>query len=160
MKQQNLIMVISVAIVVGIIGFFGGMKYQSMQSSRNGFAGNFNGGVGQFQNRRGGTGINGAGRNGFRPVVGEILNQDNKSLTVKMADGSSKIVILSTITTVSKTTAGALADLKVGDTVAVNGIQNTDGSITAENIQLNPQFRGMGDNASGSSGRTGSPDTR
>ncbi|MEK7166031.1 MAG: DUF5666 domain-containing protein, partial [Patescibacteria group bacterium] len=71
-------------------------------------------------------------------VQGEILATDGKSLTVKLGDGSSKIVILSAGTTVSETATSSAAALKVGDQVAVLGSQNSDGSVTAQNIQLHP----------------------
>lgn len=74
-------------------------------------------------------------------VVGEIISQDSKSITVKLQDGSSKIVLLSDSATVSKTESGSKSDLKDGTTVAVFGTTNSDGSVTAQNIQLNPAFR-------------------
>jgi hypothetical protein len=42
---------------------------------------------------RGGSGAAGGGRGmGFRPVAGEIIKADDTSITVKLQDGSSKIV--------------------------------------------------------------------
>ena len=80
------------------------------------------------------------GRQGFRPVSGEVLNVDDKSMTVKLPDGSSKIVIMSQTTTFAKSDAGSLADVKVGDKVGVFGTDNSDGSVTAQSVQLNFQF--------------------
>lgn len=80
-------------------------------------------------------------RRGIRPVNGEIIDKDNKSITVKLPDGQTKIVLLSEKTVVRKTQEGKTDDLKKGETVAVFGNENSDGSVTAQNIQLNPQFR-------------------
>jgi len=146
MKNQNIIVGILIAIVFGLVGFFGGTKYQQGQDvqldSQRGLRGQFNG-----QNVQGGsmmrqTGAGGVGSaggmngQGFRPVAGQIIAADSKSITVKMPDGSSKIVLISTTATINKAVDGAMADLTVGKNVRVFGTTNTDGSVTASNIQL------------------------
>ena len=138
------VMSLIVAIVVGGLAFFGGIKYQQSRPTFGGrqIAG-ANGGNRGFAGQRG---VNG----GLRPVMGEILSQDDRSITVKMQDGSSKIVILSTTTKISKTADTTKDDLKTGQQVAVFGIENSDGSVTAQNVQLNPQFRGQIASPSGS----------
>jgi hypothetical protein len=141
MKNNTMIVTVLAVVVVGALAFFGGMKYQQMQPSQ--FA------AGQFgvMGRGGNTGAGGArgafggARNGMRQTVGEILSADDQSITVKLPDGSTKIALLTKTTTVSKATEGSVADLKVGERVGVFGTENTDGSVTAQNIQLNPIVR-------------------
>jgi len=137
--KNSILITIVVAVVVGGVGFYAGMKYQQMQRST--FFGQFNNGQVGFGTGAGQT--NGANRIGARQVVGEILSQNDKSLTVKLADGSSKIVFLSDTTTINKATTAAKTDLKVGERVGVFGLDNSDGSVTAQSIQLNPISRGM-----------------
>jgi hypothetical protein len=135
MKNKNLLIAVVVAVVFGGAGFFGGMKYQQSKNPR-------------FSNRAlgpsGSPNFRGAqsGQN-FRPVNGEIMSVDNKSITVKLSDGSSKIVLLSDSTAISKSESAAKEDLKVGEKISAFGSQNQDGSITANTIQLNPVFRGQ-----------------
>lgn len=125
------IAVVATLIIAGGAGFFGGMKYQ--ESRRGSFARQLNGqGIRPGQN---GT------RQGFRPVSGEIISSDATSVTVKLTDGSTKIVILTDKMTINKAEAATKDDLKTGVTVAVFGTENTDGTVTAESIQLNPQLR-------------------
>ena len=81
--------------------------------------------------RTGGLRMGGAGM-----VVGEILSKDDKSLTVKMQDGGSKIIFLGNSVIVNKTIIGFLGDLKVGDSVSVMGSANADGSINAKTVQI------------------------
>ncbi len=131
-NQTNLIITAILVVLVGAGAFFGGMKYQ--QSKQPAFFRQFNGQGGQGQ-RFG----NGTTRAGFRPVSGEIISADNNSLTVKLADGSSKIVLLSDSTQINKAETAARADLTVGQKVAVFGQENSDGSVLAQNVQLNPQ---------------------
>ena len=127
--KKNLITTIAVALAVGSVCFFAGMKYQ--QSKQRTVARQF---VGQIGGRQGA----GANRLGFRPVNGEIIAADEKSITVKLQDGSSKIVIVSEITQINKAEQASKEDLKVGGKVAVFGQENSDGSVTAQNIQINP----------------------
>lgn len=133
MKNANILAI--ALLVAGLaVGFFGGMQYQKGQSVQGGFNGQAN-----QQGRRF------AGQNGNnRPVAGKILSADDKSITVKLPDGSGKIVLLSDQTQINKAEVAAKSDLKVGERVAVFGVANSDGSVTAQNIQLNPQAIGRG----------------
>jgi hypothetical protein len=139
-NKSTLIIGILVAIIVAIVAFFGGVKYQQMQAAKN--PGNMMFGAqgqrGQFIQRFG----KGGGPGGFPgggAVMGQIVSADADSITVKMKDGSSKIVNLSSSTKISKTDTASSSDLKTGQTVAVFGTTNSDGSVSAEKIQLNPQ---------------------
>jgi hypothetical protein len=128
MKNPTIIAII-VLIVGGGAGFFAGMKYQ--QSKTPVFAGRNGGG---FGGARGGGGT----RNGFTPVNGQIINNGNNSITVQLPDGSSKIVLVTGSTQINKASLGTAADLTNGQKVAVFGSTNSDGSVTAQNIQINP----------------------
>jgi hypothetical protein len=131
--MKNPIVIVLLLLVVGAGAFFGGIKYQQSQQA-NSF-GQFS--RGQRLNRGNGQLPAGMGQRAGQ-VIGEIISQDDKSLTVKMADNSSKIVLLLKTTTVSKAAEGKVTDLKVGEKVRVFGTNNTDGSVIAQNIQLNP----------------------
>lgn len=128
MNKTYLIIIILV-VIVGAGGFYAGMKYQQSKNPR----------FGNFQGARGGN--FGQRAQGFRPVNGEIISADDKSITVKLQDGSSKIVLLSDTATISKSADATKADLKVGEKIAAFGTENSDGSVTAQNIQLNPILR-------------------
>ena len=130
MKNKNIVIFFIILVMIAAGSFFGGMKYQESkrsQSGRQAFSQN-----GQER-----------GRQGVRPVNGQIIGIDDKSITVKMRDGSSKIVILSSKTSINKSAQGSKSDLKEGESVAVFGTENSDGSVTADNLQVNPLFRGM-----------------
>lgn len=122
-----------VALAVGAAGFFVGTKYQAGQTGN--LRSNAFGGRGF-----GGSGAGGAGRQGFRPVQGNILSADDKSITVKLADGSTKIILLTDKTQINQASKAMTSDLKVGAPVAVFGTTNADGSVTAQSVQLNPQM--------------------
>lgn len=140
MKNPNpMITTIVVAVVTAALAFYGGMHYQQTKASTIGQ----NVGFRQFNRGVGGPG---GARGGMRQgAVGEITAIDAKSMTVKMPDGSSKIVFFDTSTKVAKTVDGATSDLKIGTSVAAFGTNNSDGSVTATTVQLNPNFgRQMG----------------
>lgn len=135
MKNVKLIAVVLIIVALGG-GFFAGMKYQQSKSPAVRF-GNFQGARNGNFGQRGTTA-------GFRPLNGDIISMDDKSITVKLQDGSSKIVLLSDTTAFSKSTNGSKSDLKTGEKVAVFGTENSDGSVTARSVQLNPQAGGFG----------------
>ena len=137
---------IVIALIVRLAGFFGGMKYQQSKTEMP---------RGQFMlNREGQPGRNGGapmigetGRRpeggmgtGTRPVSGEIIATDEASITIKMQDGSSKIVMISETTDINKAEKGTKTDLSNGQDMMVFGKENTDGTVTAINVQVNPSI--------------------
>ena len=130
---------ILIAIVFGGGGFVIGKSMAQSQATaqRAQFtAGQFGGGTGT---RTGAAGRTGGARGG--QILGTILSADSKSITVQMADGSSKIVLVSGTTSINQASAATMTDLKVGTKVAAFGATNSDGSVTAQNIQINPIMR-------------------
>lgn len=135
MKQNNpTTNIVITAIVIGVIaasaGFFGGMKYQ--QSKRDQLTPGITGG----QGRMGGVqnGIN--SKPTSRPVYGEIIKADKKTITIQSRDGSSKLILLTENGQIFKAVTGSVDDLLVGSQVSVFGTPNPDGSFSAENIQI------------------------
>ena len=130
-------------VVAGAGSFYGGMVYgkskgglqnltaaQRQAFSANGFGGAQRNAAGQAR------GADRSAGGGF--VNGDIIAKDDKSLTVKSADGGSKIVFLSNTTQIMKSVDGSAADLETGKNVMITGSANSDGSLTAESIQLRP----------------------
>ena len=148
MTQKSIIITIIIALIVGGAAFFGGMKYQQAQAtsaSGSQFAsgqGRFGPGAGRFGGRAGGM-----------ATVGKVVSADSNSITVQLQDGSSKIVNFSGSTKIVKTDTASATDLASGTQVAVFGTTNSDGSVTAQNIQINPSIMMRGAKPSQSTGQ-------
>lgn len=144
-------------IVIAVTSFFAGTKYQQRKSisgfnRQNPVMQGRGQGMGQdmaqndtAQGVGRGTGAADTTKNrgqvaGFRQTVGEIISADDESITVKLADGSSKIILISDSTIINQSTTAAKTDLQVGTKVAVNGDQTNDGSITGKTIEINPHI--------------------
>jgi len=140
--MKKIISIILVIIVAGILSggaFYGGMKYGENKTTP---------GISQERQQRfQQMGASAAGAMGGRSgnqaesnfVTGEIISKDDKSITLKLRDGGSKIIFFSDTTEVDKFTTGSSNDLEVGKTVMVTGKTNQDGSITAQSMQLRPE---------------------
>lgn len=114
----------AVVVIIALSGsFYGGMQYQK---SKAGGRGAFTAGA---AGRTGGMG-------GF--ATGDILSHDDTGITIKMRDGSSKIILVPASAAVLKSTSGSLGDLSVGQSVTVTGSTNADGSINAQTVQIRP----------------------
>ena len=132
-KKNTTVYVVSAVLI--IIAFFGGMMYGKSSVSTGG-NGSFAAGGGPGGNFGGRT--RGGANGGAGITSGDILSMDNQSMTVQLRAGGSKIVFLSASTTVQKQTEGTRADLKVGTSVTAIGTPNSDGSITAQSVQIRP----------------------
>lgn len=133
-----------IAIVLLAVGaFYGGIEYQKGQSAsslnnrfRNQDAFPSGSRVRDFSNG-----------NSMNFTSGEIIAKDEGSVTVKMQNGSTKIVLFGPTVEVYKSDKGSLEDLVVGENVMVNGKANSDGSLTADSVQIrnmnipNPGFQ-------------------
>ena len=139
MKNNILVAVIATAVIFGGGGYYAGMKSAQATTASNA------GGIARFgQGGAGGTGGTRGGRGGAGFVTGTILSKDATSITVEMRGGAqgetggSKIVLLSGSTQVMKSAQGSTDDLSVGQQVTAMGTDNTDGSVTAQSVQIRP----------------------
>jgi hypothetical protein len=145
--MKTAIWVVLAAVLFGAVGFYGGVTYQKSQSPASGFAGRF-GGAGGAGGPRGGNSANLA--------TGTVSAQDATSITVKTADGGSKIFFVSAQTAVSKQEVLKTTDIKVGDQIAAFGTA-ANGGVDARMIQIVPpggsfRFGGMGGGRPGGAG--------
>jgi hypothetical protein len=145
-KTWLIVLIVVVVVAVAVGGFFGG------RATAGGGTPTFDAAMKALQNAtpeqrqqafRNGGGFQGAPNGdgtgrlaGGNAVAGTILSADASSITVKTADGSTKIVLVSSSTTVSKTEQGSMSDLTVGQNVIATGTTNSDGTVTASRVQV------------------------
>ena len=128
MSKKYLVTAIVVLLVVCGGSFYGGMIYGKSKNTRPSFAG------GNFQGAKNRSGINGSSL-----TFGDIISKDNNSITLKLSDNAgSKIVFYSDATQISKFDAGTASDLVKDVSVSITGTPNSDGSVTAQSIQIRP----------------------
>lgn len=143
MKKNQYILLAIGALIIGGLSFFAGTRYQASKGSSP--VGSDRGNLQAMQNgqRTGqtdGSQTGQVGQNGLQGaggmISGEIVSQDEQSLTVKTSDGSTKIVIVADSTSYKKSVGAASSDLSVGESITVVGTSNTDGSVTAKTVTL------------------------
>lgn len=116
-----------IAIVALGGGFFWG-KASGTASRAAGFAGAYSSSTRRTAGVAAGGGL----------VTGQIATIESSSITLQLANGNSEVVFYSTSTPVSEPTMVSVNTLKVGTTIMVAGTSNSDGSLTAQTIQVRP----------------------
>ena len=119
-----------VGIVVLVIVFYVGVSFGKGQTSTSTSA---------AATAYGGARTRGAGGFGGA-TIGQIISKDATSITVAIASGGSKIIFLDNTTPITKQVSGTMTDLAVGTNVMVTGTANTDGSESAQSIQIRPNM--------------------
>ncbi len=128
MKKAIILYLIGLILIISG-SFYGGMKYQESKIPfRRAFPGLSPEQRQQFAQQR--------TEGGIAFLSGEVIAKDEQSLTLKMPDGSSKIIFFSDSIQISKTTEGSIKDIEIGKQIIVSGSKNADGSYTAKTIQL------------------------
>jgi len=131
MQKSHLITILIIAAVVIAGGsFFAGTKVGQGNKTFVGPNGKF--GQGNMQ-----QGTNTLPKNSSM-MSGEIISKDATTITVKTQNGSTKIILYSGSTEVSKSTLGTAEDLAVGTNVRISGTSSSDGTVTAKTIQVLP----------------------
>ena len=127
--KKNILVVIIVVVLLAVGGgaFYGGMIYGKSQNARPSFAnGNFPG-----------MGGNKTGASGSNFISGDIISKDSNSVTLQLPNNNgSKIVFYTSTTQIGKSTSGTADDLLKGTSVSVTGTTSSDGSVTAQSIQI------------------------
>jgi hypothetical protein len=130
---------VGIAVISLIVGLIGGYWYEKSSVSRLANSSDqFPGGRAQqgfrsANSRAGGFAAGGA-------ISRQVISKDDTSLTIKTRDGSSKIILITGNTTVAKSAAGLISDIATDAMVMVLGNLNSDGSITANSIQIRPEM--------------------
>ncbi len=118
-----------VIIIVGVGAFFGGSAYGKTQAAASRAS--------QFaQTSRSGGRAGGQMAGGV--TSGSVLSVSSTNLTVSLRNGSTQIVLLSPSTAIMKAVSGSTSDLTSGQQITVIGTSNSDGSLTAQSIQIRP----------------------
>jgi hypothetical protein len=133
--KKPIFIVATIIILAAVAGgsFYGGMVYGKSKNIRPlGFGGNLPG-LGQR---------NGVAGSNF--ISGNILSKDGNNITLKLSsDAGSKIIFYSSTTQINKSASGTPDDLTTGTLVSITGTSNSDGSVTAQSIQIRNQNPGI-----------------
>lgn len=129
-KKHLTVWVIATVLLCGIFYYIGNKHGKS--SFQSNFA--------QMRGQQGAQRTGGRFNTGNGAFSGKVTAKDESSMTIQTRDGSSKIVLFTGSTQVLKSSAGIVDDVSVGTQISAIGTQNSDGSITAQSIQIRPDM--------------------
>lgn len=133
MTNKNIIISCLFVVAVGVGSFFGGVKYQQKKLTSDRRPGEF---PEMRQKGEGGMLRPESNPAGEDVIMGEIINLDGELLSISLPNGGSKLMIVSSNTSISKTVAGTLSDLVPGEYITTFGEANAEGVIVPKSIYL------------------------
>ncbi len=144
-------------LIVAVVALVGGYFYGKSTASA-GAAGRFAGRTGAFASSTAGfAGRGGGAGGGF--VSGQILSLSGDSMTIQLANGNSQVIFYSSSTSVIKPEPAPVSSLAPGTMVMIGGTTNSDGSLTAQSIQVRTAGTGGPGGFGGGSGAPASTTT-
>jgi len=147
MKKYSVHIVWAVAVIVAL----GGGYYWGKASSPSSGSGAYSAaGAYGSSTRRFAGGASGGGL-----ATGQIAAIDSSSITLQLANGNSQVVFYSSSTPVSEPTIVPVSKLTVGTNVMIGGTTNSDGSLTAQSIQVRAAGAAAGGGRSAAGANTG-----
>ena len=121
-------------LVIALIALGGGYYFGKANAGGNSGVALSGGALGSSSRRFAGAG----GASGGNFVTGQISAIDSSSITLQLSNGNSQVVFYSSSTPVVKPTTVSPSTLTAGIDVMINGTANSDGSLTAQTIQVRP----------------------
>ncbi len=141
MKQKTHIIWAVVAVAALVAGIFwgramaggapGNSRFGALSSSSRTFAGRGNSSANVF--------------------AGQVSAIDGSSITLQLPSGNSEVVLYASSTPVTEPTNVSIAKVVAGTNIMVMGTQNSDGSVTAQSIEIRNGFGPFGGGRQGSS---------
>jgi len=130
--NKKIISIVAVAFIIGVgAGYAGANAFRSASPAQNARGSFSTANGGNFSSMRGGTANGGM-------LSGTVAAKDAESITVDTKDGSSHIILVTPATSFSKSVNGSQSDVAVDATVIISGTANSDGSMTAQSVQIRP----------------------
>lgn len=126
--RRLILPVVIAAVIAGGLGFYVGTRYPAGTVSGTYLYGGTGSSVRSNHGNSGGVGA----------VTGSIVSEDAQGVIIKLPNGNTQIVFVSTTTPVLKSVQGSISDLSVGQNVVISGTTNPDGSLTAEDVRVRP----------------------
>ena len=128
------------AVLIGALGFIGGVEVQKGQASGGGGATASSAGAARAG--LAGAGAGGAARGGFagpggaqgNATIGSVANKRGSTLYVKDSDGNTIRVKTTSHSKINRTASTSVGAIHPGDSVVVQGTKSSSGTITATQI--------------------------
>ena len=121
-------------VIVGILLFYAGTQYAKSQPASTTTAASAFAGRSSTRAAGAATGAFGGG------TSGTVVSIDSQSITISLKAGGSQIVFSGTSTPITLTTNGTPNDIQMGSNIIVTGTSNSDGSLSAQSIRIEPSM--------------------